>query len=735
MKRIIFILIMLVGNLCITAGAQCGMSRPVNSQGINGKWVNPRIGTGGHGHVFLGANVPFGYVQLGPTEPTRGWDWCSGYHDSDSVLIGFGHQHLSGTGIGDLGDIALLPVTSRDQNHVVFSHDDEAVKPGYYAITLRDNGKPYVNVELTATQRTGMHRYVFTADHDTMLLRLDLGQGIGWDSPKQVMMEQRSPHRIVGYRHSLGLARDQKVFFVMDFLQEVTLEKLNGDTTGIISAPNLYPVTPLEVKVGLSAVSIENAIENLEAENPDWLFSAVAANASLAWNDKLEKIQIDTDNEDDLTVFYTALYHTMVAPSVFSDVNGQYRGADGQVHQGDFTNYTTLSLWDTYRAAHPLMTLIHRDMQQDIAQTFLHICEQQGKLPVWHLMGNETDCMVGNPAVPVLADLVLKGFDVDKEKALKAMVTSAMRDERSMGLLKQYGYIPYDLEPEKETVARGLEYALADWCIARVAKLAGDEENYNYFLKRSKSYEHYFDKQLKFMRGKDSKGNFRDNSEFDPLSTKHRNDDYCEGNAWQYTWLVPHDVHGLVKLFGGEKAFIPKLDSLFIVEGDLGDEASPDVSGLIGQYAHGNEPSHHIIYMYNYVGQPWKTARLVRRVLREQYRNGVDGLSGNEDVGQMSAWYVLSAMGLYQVEPAGGKYIIGSPLFNETSINVGDGNAFTIRAVNNSDENIYVQSATLNGKRYDRSYIDYRDIVAGGTLTLVMGPKPSKWGTGKKSRP
>ena len=735
MKRIIFILIMLVGNLCITAGAQCGMSRPVNRHGINSKWVNPRIGTGGHGHVFLGAKVPFGYVQLGPTEPTRGWDWCSGYHDSDSVLIGFGHQHLSGTGIGDLGDIALLPVTSRDQSHVVFSHDDETVIPGYYSITLRENGRPYVNVELTATQRTGMHRYVFTADQDTMLLRLDLGQGIGWDSPKQVMMEQRSPHRIAGYRHSLGWARDQKVFFVMDFLQEVTLEKLNGDTTGIISAPNIYPVTPLVVKVGLSAVSIENAIENLEAENPDWLFSAVAANAARAWNDELAKILIDTDNEDDRKVFYTALYHTMVAPSVFSDVNGQYRGADGQVRQGDFTNYTTLSLWDTYRAAHPLMTLIHRDMQQDIAQTFLHIAEQQGKLPVWHLMGNETDCMVGNPGVPVLADLVLKGFDVDRDKALKAMVASAMRDERSMGLLKQYGYIPWDLEPEKETVARGLEYALADWCIARVANLVGDEENYNYFQNRSKSYEHYFDKQLKFMRGKDSKGNFRDNSEFDPLSTKHRNDDYCEGNAWQYTWLVPHDVHGLVKLFGGEKAFIQKLDSLFVVEGDLGDEASPDVSGLIGQYAHGNEPSHHIIYMYNYVGQPWKAAPHIRRVLREQYRNGVDGLSGNEDVGQMSAWYVLSAMGLYQVEPAGGKYIIGSPLFDETSINVGDGKTFTIKAVNNSDENIYIQSATLNGKRYDKSYIHYGDIVQGGTLTLTMGPKPSKWGTSKKNRP
>ena len=696
-------------------------------------YVNPRIGTGGHGHVFLGANVPFGYVQLGPTEPTRGWDWCSGYHDSDSVLIGFGHQHLSGTGIGDLGDIALLPVIQREQQEVIFSHDDETYRPGYYEVTLRNGGTPYVTVELTATQRTGMHRYTFAPEQATCHLRLDLGQGIGWDTPKQMMMQQRSPRQIVGYRYSSGWARDQKVFFVMDFQQDVTLEKLNGDTTGLITTTNTGE--PLLVKTGLSAVSIENAIANLTAENPDWDFDDIAEKADDAWCDELGKIEIYTYDPDETTVFYTALYHTMVAPSVFCDVNGQYRGADGEVHQGDFTNYTTLSLWDTYRAAHPLQTLIHREKQRDIAQTFLHIFEQQGKLPVWHLMGNETDCMVGNPGVPVLADLVLKGFDVDPQVALNAMTTSAMLDERSMGLLKQYGYIPYDLEPDKETVARGLEYALADWCIARVAKLTGDKENYKYFNERSKSYQHYFDKETHFMRGKDSKGNFRDLAEFDPLSTKHRNDDYCEGNAWQYTWLVPHDVHGLVDLFGGEKAFIAKLDSLFIVEGDMGEEASPDVSGLIGQYAHGNEPSHHIIYMYNYVGQPWKTAQLVRRVLREQYRNGLDGLSGNEDVGQMSAWYVLSAIGLYQEEPAGGKYIIGSPLFEETQINVGDGKTFTVKTVNNSDENIYVQSAKLNGKRYDKSYIDYRDIIAGGTLELVMGPKPSTWGTSKKSRP
>ena len=722
MKRLFLAFIVMAG--CLTMAA---------SEQDYTQWVNPLIGTGGHGHVFLGANVPFGYVQLGPTQPTRGWDWCSGYHTSDSVLVGFGHQHLSGTGIGDLGDVALLPVTGRNQRNVIFSHSDETVRPGYYAIKLRENGKSYVNVELTATQRTGMHRYTFTPDRDTIQLLLDLAQGIGWDSPKHVKMQQISPRVIMGMRNSVGWARKQMDYFAMEFSQEVTLSKLNKDTLGLITTPNNGK--PLLVKVGMSAVSSQNALMNLMCENDSWDFDAVANLAKEAWNAELGKVSITTANTEDRTVFYTALYHTMIAPSVFSDVNGEYRGADGAVHEGTFTNYTTLSLWDTYRAAHPLQTIIHREKQGDMAQTFLHIFEQQGKLPVWHLMGNETDCMVGNPGVPVLADLVLKGFDIDTAAALKAMTTSAMLDERSMGLLKQYGYIPYDLEPEKETVARGLEYALADWCIARVARVAGDEKNFQYFDNRSRSYRHYFDKKLRFMRGKDSKGNMRDASDFDPLSTKHRNDDYCEGNAWQYTWLVPHDVHGLVELFGSEKAFVSKLDSLFIVEGNLGEEASPDVSGLIGQYAHGNEPSHHIIYMYNYVGQPYKAARLIRQVLREQYRNDVDGLSGNEDVGQMSAWYVLSSIGLYQEEPAGGKYIIGSPLFNEARINVGDGKTFTVQAVNNSDENIYIQSVKLNGKRYDKSYIDYRDIIAGGTLQLVMGPKPSKWGTAKKNRP
>ena len=722
MKRIFLVFLAVVGCLTMTADE-------LNYT----QWVNPTIGTGGHGHVFLGANVPFGYVQLGPTEPTQGWDWCSGYHVSDSVLIGFGHQHLSGTGIGDLGDFALLPVTGADKRKVIFAHSDETVCPGYYSLTLRDGGKPYAKAELTATARTGMHRYTFTPDQKTMHLLIDLGQGIGWDSPRHVKLQQITPRVITAMRNSVGWARNQQDFIAIEFSQDVKLEKLNGDTLGIITAPNTGK--PLLVKAGLSAVSSQNAMLNLVCENSGWDFDAVARMANDAWNAELSKIDVTTNNNEDRIVFYTALYHTMIAPSVFNDVNGEYRGADGKVHEGDFTNYTTLSLWDTYRAAHPLQTIIHREKQADMAQTFLHIFEQQGKLPVWHLMGNETDCMVGNPGAPVLADLVLKGFDVDAKAALKAMTTSAMLDERSMGLLKQYGYIPYDLEKEKETVARGLEYALADWCIARTAQVVGDQENFNYFDNRSRSYRHYFDPQTRFMRGKDSKGHFRPAADFDPLSTKHRNDDYCEGNAWQYTWLVPHDVHGLVSLFGSEKAFISKLDSLFTVEGNLGEEASPDVSGLVGQYAHGNEPSHHIIYMYNYVGQPYKAARLIRQVLREQYRNDVDGLSGNEDVGQMSAWYVLSSIGLYQEEPAGGKYIIGSPLFNEVTLNVGDGKTFTVRAVNNSDSNIYVQRATLNGKRYEKSYIDYQDIIAGGVLELVMGPKPSKWGTAKKARP
>ena len=692
------------------------------------QYVNPIIGTGGHGHVFLGANVPFGFVQLGPTQYTHGWDWCSGYHYSDSLIVGFGHQHLSGTGVGDLGDIALLPVTDSSQTTVRFSHENELAKPGYYAIKLRN---PNVLVELTATQRVGMHRYTFGGDVRKGMLRLDLEQGIGWDKVMNSQIKQENANTVTGFRVSRGWANRQQVFFVAEFSTPVKVTEQHEDTIGIIEVADISK--PLLVKVALSSVSVENAKQNLRAELNGWDFSATVSSAHEAWEKELSKIKIETDDDVVREIFYTAMYHTMTAPSVFNDVNGEYYGADLKKHQGDFTNYTTLSLWDTYRAAHPLQTLIHPEKQADIAKTFVNIYRQQGKLPVWHLMGNETDCMVGNPAIPVLADLVLKGYVNDKEAAYEAMRGSAMLDERGLDLLKEYGYLPFDKHEANETVAKGLEYALADACVAKVAKLLGKKKDYQYFLKRSQSYRTYFDSKTQFMRGVGSDGAFHE--PFNPYQSDGEHKDYTEGNAWQYTWLVPHDVHGLVGLFPNEAQFINKLDSLFIVEGSLGENAPPDISGLIGQYAHGNEPSHHILYLYNYVGQPWKGAKLIRQTMSQLYSNHEDGLSGNEDVGQMSAWYILSAMGLYQVEPAGGKYIIGTPLCKKVQMNVGDGKTFTIIAHDNSNENIYVQGAKLNGKHYTKSYLLFEDIVRGGTLELMMGNQSSSWGTNKKDRP
>ena len=692
------------------------------------QYVNPFIGTGGHGHVFLGANVPFGNIQAGPTQKKQGWDWCSGYHYSDSTVIGFGQMHLSGTGIGDLGDVSLLPMTNPSQREVKFSHKAEYVRPGYYSVMLASG----IRVELTATQRVAFHRYSFPADATKGYIALNLAQGIGWDKMTSCKFKQESDKTITGFRMSEGWAKDQRVYFVAEFSEPVQLEENERDTIGIFSVASTSQ--PLLVKVGISAVSVENARENLQQELPGWNFASVVSKANADWNRELSKIAIKTQDERAKRIFYTALYHTMIAPSVFSDVNGEYRGADGKTHKSDFTDYTTFSLWDTYRAAFPLMTLIQPEMQRDLAETMLHIFKQQGKLPVWHLMGNETDCMVGNPGIPVLVDIALKGFNVDKKAVFEAVKASAMRDERGMGLLKKYGYIPCDLDPEKETVAKGLEYALADACIAKLAKQLGKTEDYKYFYKRSQSYrDFYFDKQTKFMRGVTSDHKFRE--PFDPFSTVHRQDDYTEGNAWQYVWLVPHDVHGLVAAFGGEKPFVSKLDSLFIVNGDMGAEASPDITGLIGQYAHGNEPSHHILYMYNYVGQPWKGADKIRYVLANLYHDDFDGLSGNEDVGQMSAWYILSSVGFYQVDPAGGRYVFGSPLFDEATLNVGNGKTFRVVAHNNSSENKYIQSAKLNGKPYTRSYIDFKDIVRGGTLEFVMGNKPSQFGVKPSDRP
>lgn len=679
------------------------------------QYVNTRIGTGGHGHVFFGANVPFGYVQLGPTEHTRGWDWCSGYHDSDSILIGFGHQHLSGTGIGDLGDFAFLPVGNTEQTEVKFSHSQETCLPGYYAIKLSE---PNVFVELTATQRAGFQRYTAGANVRQPLLRIDLTQGIGWDKMTKAGMRQLSPTVISGYRESTGWAKHQYDYFYAEFNKPVKLIA-GDDTIAVFGYEN--DGTPLLIKTGLSAVSEENARLNLEQEIPGWDFKAIVAKADEAWNRELSKVELTTHDADARTIYYTAMYHSMTAPSVFSDVNGDYRGADGKVHRGTFTNYTTFSLWDTYRAAHPLMTILHPEKQRDIAQALMHIYQEQGKLPVWHLMGNETDCMVGNPGIPVLADLVLKGFVSDRQAAFKAMKASAMLDERGLADMKKYGYVAFD--DEVESVSKTLEYGLADACVAWVASSLGQKKDYRYFWDRSQAYRRLFDKQAGFIRGRDSKGNWR--TPFDPFHVVHRQTDYTEGDAWQYLWLVPHDVEGLIRCFGSEQKFTTKLDSLFIVSGNHGKDASPDISGLIGDYAHGNEPSHHTVYLYCYAGQPWKAQKLLRQIYDEMYHNAPDGLCGNEDVGQMSAWYLLSTLGFYQVEPAGGKYTLGVPLFDEAKVNVGGGKQFIVRALNNSKENVYVQSVRLNGKPWKKSYIMYKDIMQGGILEFTMGPQPS----------
>ena len=691
------------------------------------QYVNQYVGTGGHGHTFMGANVPFGLVQLGPTEPTRGWDWCSGYYYDDDELIGFGHMHLSGTGIGCLGDVAFLPVKDFKQTSTRFTHDAEKVHPGYYSLQLTD---PNVLVELTATERCGFHRYTFK-DGAKAQLALDLSQCIGWDKLNDCLLTQESATRLTGFRRSNGWAADRRIYFSIDFSQPVTVHRLDSMERVVVSVAD--NTKPLLVKVALSPVNIDKAKLNMQAEIAGWDFDATVKAANDAWNRELARIQIQTNDQTKKRVFYTAMYHLMTSCSKFNDVDREYRGADGKVHKADFTNYTTLSLWDTYRAAHPLMTVAFPEMQRDFAQTFLNIYKQQGRLPVWHLMGSETDCMVGNPGAIVLADLTMKGFVEDKELALEALKATQMKDIRSLGLLKEHGYIPWNLEPENETVAKALEYCAADDGVAKVAKLLGKSDDYEYFFNRSRSYKKYYDPETRFMRAVGTDGKFR--LPFNPFFAEHRTNDYTEGNAWQYTFLVPHDVKGLINLFGSDKAFMSKLDSLFFVEGWAGDNASPDMSGMTGQYAHGNEPSHHVIYMYNYAGRPDKAAPLLRKMLNEMYLDQPDGLSGNEDVGQMSAWYILSSVGLYQVDPVGGRFVIGSPLFDKATVNVGAGKTFTVVAKNNSDRNIYVQSARLNGKALKNSYIEFNDIRHGGTLELVMGPKPSKWATAPACRP
>jgi len=986
--------------------------------------VDPFIGTGGHGHTYPGASVPFGMVQLSPDAGKVGWDWCSGYHHSDTGLVGFSHTHLSGTGCADLGDILFMPTTSSrnlDENYrSPFSHERENAEPGYYSVVLGDHR---IKVELTTTARAGFHRYTFPAsDSARVFVNLKYGQE---DVPIETHMKVDGPALVTGYRFSSGWAANQKVFFAARFsrpISRVAMGAAGAMTDGLREAKGkdvkgffFFPSkadSVLLVKVGISAVSIEGALRNLDGEIRDWDFDNVRLAASQMWEKELGKVRISSSRPEVLRTYYTALYHTMLAPTLYCDIDGQYRGADGAVHGGaGFQNYSTFSLWDTYRAAHPLYTIIAPERVSSMVQSMLAFAREGGLLPVWPLAASETNTMVGYHAVPVIADAYLKGFGgFDANEAFEAMKKSAFQDGRGLryynltppalpslpvekkdgtsqredfssafvvsgysrsvagetfgyhsshplarvalitrasdgkkgiewetqpvakkvtepfvtfvwlagvgsgkgahrfelsvdgtpwfsftsakdasmkewrvagkngavlsfktdmvdgygdffgnmvmklpasalipgkpatirivgenagspdwimvfeyalqpkimagnefavmnengkpkqlvkvdiehlgkpvavvistkgakpissnviaGLntfyltvppveketplmvsvslddkparqqrlilkpVRPFGYIPAD--KENESVSKTLEYAIDDWCIAQVAKALGKKEDYELFMKRAANYKNLFDSSTGFMRGRNFDGSWV--TPFNPRFSTGKQPEYTEGNAWQYTWLVPHDVAGLVQLLGGESRFVQKFDSLFTQSSDLeGTGASPDVSGLIGLYAHGNEPSHHIAYMYDYVGMPWKTQELTRSIMESFYKPAPDGLAGNEDCGQMSAWYVLSGLGIYPVNPADGTYEIGSPIIDRADIDVGGGNTFTVTAQNMSKANLYVQSARLNGTLLEKPWITHKDVVKGGTLEFTMGDKPNKsWGSGKSSPP
>ena len=697
-------------------------------------YIDPKIGTGDHGHVFVGANVPFGMVQVGPTSIPQEWDWCSGYHASDSTLIGFSHTHLSGTGIGDLFDVTIMPVVG----DVTYSRGDgvnpdsgmwsfadrskEVARPGYYSVPVVRYG---VLAEMSATSRVGYHRYTFPESEQAALV-IDLQNGGCWDSVTESHMEVVGDNRIEGYRYSSGWAKDQKVYFVAEFSRPFQNFEVHSTHYGRASFVTSKDEQIL-LKVAISPVSIEGARANMTAEMPAWpKLEDVVAEAEQLWEAEMQKARIESDDESVKSIFYTALYHTMVAPSEFCDVDGKYRGADGKVHANPgHTTYTTYSLWDTYRAAMPLYSIMQPERMNGIINSMLNIFDEQGRLPVWHLWGNETDCMVGNPGVISVADAVVKGdTGIDSERAYKAIYSTSMNEGRGNGLRMQYGYIPYD-KVENKSVAFDMEFAIADAAAAAAASTVGKAEDARYFEERSHSYRHYFDSSTGFIRPRNSEDGWR--TPFDPFFSDHTFDDYCEGNAWQYTWLVPHDVEGLAACYGGREAMIEKLDSLFTVSSEItGENASSDISGLIGQYAHGNEPSHHTLYIYSMLGQPWKCADKVREVLSTLYFDGEAGLSGNEDVGQMSAWYVMSALGFYQAEPASARYWFGSPIVKEATLKV-KGGEMHIVAENNSEQNRYIQRVWLNGKEYRQPWISHADLTAGGELRLEMGASPTLW--------
>jgi len=700
--------------------------------------VNPFIGTGGHGHTYPGATLPMGFVQLSPDCKTKDWDWCSGYHYSDSTILGFSHTHLSGTGVGDLGDVLIMPYYGKieyepgdpsipnEGYHSGFSHDEEYAKPGYYQVKLKKYG---IHAELTSTTHVGFHQYTFPSASDSARIIIDLAHGIHGNLPFVSELKIENDSTVSGYRYATGWAEMKRLYFVVKFSKPfntsgislhnktpkpfpiaVTKEKLKAVLT--------FKVTnneKIKVKVALSANSLENAYQNL-SEIKDWNFERIKEESKKEWNNVLSKIRIEAD-ETQKEIFYTALYHTLVVPNVISDTQ-TFFGPDLSYHTSNSKKYySTFSLWDTFRATHPLYSLLFPDRVNEFVNNFIQHHKIYGYLPIWPLWGTETHTMIGNHAIPVIVEAYMKGIkDYDAEAAYQAVKETSLRTHHNsyFDTLNKYGYLPNDRSTQ--SVSKTLEIAYDDWCAAQFAKALGHMDDYKFFIKRSSSYKNLFDSTTGFMRGKSSSGVWT--AHFNPAQTSYSGD-YTEGNAWQYSWFVPHDIDGLIKLHGGKEKFAKKLDSLFTIPSTLVGDVI-DVTGLIGQYAHGNEPSHHIAYLFNYAGYPCKTQYYVRKILNEMYSNKPDGLIGNEDCGQMSAWYIFSSMGFYPVNPASGEFDLGIPLFKKIKISLPNNKEFVITTDNTGKDDGYVKSVKLNGKKFTNLKLTNSEIIEGGSIEFKL---------------
>lgn len=738
MNRYFFIAIFLL------AFSSCkeGVEEPTNGENLT-QYVNPFIGTDGPGNTYPGATTPYGMVQLSPDIGTPGWDRIAGYYYPDTIISGFSHTHLTGTGAGDLYDILVMPSNSKSNKRIkengyrpysTFSHDKEKASPGYYSVDLLDFD---IKAEMTATRRVGIHRYTFPQD-DSTKIHIDLGYALNWDKPTDTYLEVVNDTFIRGYRMSTGWAKDQRLYFSMHFSRpfksyvvyndgQVVDAPVQGVNTKIELNYSMLKGERLIIKTGLSTAGFEGADAAVAEETQGFGFERYKEKARKVWEKELSKIRVKSSDTDKKRIFYTMMYQSMLAPTLLSDLDGKYKGANDTIGVAKgFDRYDTFSLWDTFRAAHPLFTIIQQEKVPDMVQSMLAHYKETGILPVWSMQGNETNMMIGYHAVPVIVDAYFKGFSFDKELAYKACKESAMVNGRQIDVYREKGFIPVDDAHENWSVSKTMEYAYDDWCIAMFAKDLGYEKDYKEFLSRSENWKNLYNEKTSWLQPKSGSGSFRT-----PFIPKEYSPYFCESNAWQYYWFVPQDIEGLIAKTGGQERFNQKLDSMFTYAPQPGDKLPIFSTGMIGQYAHGNEPSHHVAYLYNYLDQPSKTQALVRQILEEQYANAPNGHCGNEDCGQMSSWYIFGALGFYPVNPAQGVYDLGIPLFEEAEVSVGKGKTLRVIQKNYSKANKIVEYVTLNGVTLDRNFITHKEVTAGGELVYVMTDDPKK-ADGKK---